>query len=96
MKVRVKGFFTIKEAMENQGEVWLDFDHGSLRDVLSALTKRYPDCFLERLFDPDTGAELDGVQILINGRHYRHLPRGLDTALADGDFVALFPAVAGG
>ncbi|MGD8857203.1 MAG: MoaD/ThiS family protein [Chloroflexota bacterium] len=36
------------------------------------------------------------VAILVNGRHYSHLPNGLNTKLKDGDDVALFPPIAGG
>jgi molybdopterin converting factor small subunit len=32
----------------------------------------------------------------VNGRHVSHLPEGLETELADGDEVSVFPVVAGG
>jgi molybdopterin synthase sulfur carrier subunit len=41
------------------------------------------------------GSLAEGHIVLVNGRNIHHL-QGLDTALADGDRVAVFPAVGGG
>ncbi len=43
---------------------------------------------------PD-GALAAGCIVLVNGDNIHHL-QGLDTALCDGDRVAVFPAVGGG
>ena len=51
----------------------------------------------EKIFiDPQSGAVSGQVAILVNGRHYSHLPDGLNTVLKDEDDVALFPPLAGG
>jgi len=42
------------------------------------------------------GAAGGALIVLVNGRHCSHLPDGLETELADGDEVAVFPPVAGG
>ncbi len=96
MRIRVKCFFSIKEAMDNLDELWLDLGQASIRDVVQWLTDRFGTLCLDLPLGLEADHELPGVQILLNGRHYRHLPLGLDTILADGDFVAIFPAVAGG
>jgi molybdopterin converting factor small subunit len=36
------------------------------------------------------------IRILINGRHYSHIPQKLNTPLQEGDDVSLFPPIAGG
>ncbi|MGD8807216.1 MAG: MoaD/ThiS family protein, partial [Chloroflexota bacterium] len=50
----------------------------------------------EMFFEPEYGMVSRQVAILVNGRHYSHLPNGLNTKLKDGDDVALFPPIAGG
>ena len=36
------------------------------------------------------------VQLLVNGRDLRQLPKGMDTELKEGDTVSFFPQMAGG
>ena len=36
------------------------------------------------------------VGVLVNGRHYSHLPDRQQTELADGDEVSILPPAAGG
>ena len=68
----------------------------TIRDVLGELSKIYGQRLKDEIFDPLTNDVRAENQILLNGRHSRYLPKGLDTALKDGDVLALFPRVAGG
>jgi len=69
----------------------------TLRQLIARLAKELGEEFSRSVQDPtsDTGIRPE-VSILINGRHHTHLPDRLDTQLADGDEVAIFPPVAGG
>jgi molybdopterin synthase sulfur carrier subunit len=96
MKIRVKGFFQFKPFFNAKGETVLDVPQASIRDVLNILIERHGPKFTDILFHPDTNDIHPDNQILINGRHYRHLTQGLDSPLNDGDFLAIFPPVAGG
>lgn len=61
--------------------------------MLNALFDKYPDLRSEVL--NDAGRLKEYVSILVNGRNARHLMNE-DTALHEGDEIALFPPVAGG
>lgn len=68
-------------------------ESGQLRDVLAGLGERYP-ALKEQVFGPDGGLH-KFVNVYINDEDVRYL-EGLDTKVADGDTVAILPAVAGG
>jgi molybdopterin synthase sulfur carrier subunit len=92
MSITVKSFATLREVMDMQVSMDLPKD-ATIRSLLAELTGRYEglDGFL--FAAPDTLRDL--VNILKNGRNI-HFLAGLDTPLADGDVIALFPPVAGG
>lgn len=96
MKIRVKGFFSIKNAMDKKGEIEMEVDNLTIREVLAELSHRYGKKFKDEVFDLQTNEVIPQNQILINGRHYRYLADGLDTKLSEGDMLAIFPLVAGG
>lgn len=92
MKITVKAFATLREVMDMQ--VDLDIMEGAtVGTLLTELTGRYAGLG-DLIFDgPDSLRKF--VNILRNGRNIEFLA-GLDTALADGDLIALFPPAAGG
>jgi molybdopterin synthase sulfur carrier subunit len=92
ISVTVKSFATLREVMDP--ELRMDFPAGAtVRSLLTTLTGRYGGLSNLLFSDPDTLRDL--VNILKNGRNI-HFLAGLDTPLADGDVIALFPPVAGG
>lgn len=65
-------------------------------DLLSDLSRRWGRSFDDQIFQGGNRAALvNGVIILVNGRHIAHLA-GMETALAENDAVDLFPPLAGG
>ena len=96
MKITIKGFFSIRESMGKVGQLEMEVDKASVREILVMLSDRYGAGFKEEVFDPETNDIRPENQILINGRHYRYSPAGLDTELNEGDMLAIFPLVAGG
>ncbi|MBI4773005.1 MAG: MoaD family protein [Deltaproteobacteria bacterium] len=96
MKIRVKGFLSVKGVMGRGGEIDLDLPEPTIRQALDELCLRCGPEFRRVMFDPETGDPRPENPILVNGRHYRHLLHGLDTPLRNGDLLAVFPPVAGG
>jgi len=76
-----------------QGAVEVQVEAASVREALSALEAAH-EGLLARVLSPD-GELRQFVNVFVGNRNVRSL-RGLSTALADGDVVAIVPAVAGG
>jgi MoaD family protein len=75
-------------------ELCMDFPAGAtVRSLLAVLTGRFKG--LDELLFSSPETLRDFVNILQNGRNI-HFLAGLDTPLADGDTIALFPPAAGG
>jgi len=96
MEIRVRGFLTLRKAMCDQSSLVVDLETPTIRCVLQELSNIFGEAFQDLLFDPDTGEARSHNIVLVNGRHCRNLPGGLDSKLKEGDEVALFPPVAGG
>jgi len=94
--IRLKGFLAIRDTIGGSGEVELEMSKPTIRRALVDLSRSRGDQLKDLIFDLHTSDVRSDTQILVNGRHYRHFPYGLDTELNDGDLVAIFPLVAGG
>jgi molybdopterin synthase sulfur carrier subunit len=96
MKFKVRPYLTLRKAMGNKAVIEMEAGSATIRSVLSDLVNRFGDDFSTLMFDPKTKELSSHIKVLVNGRHFKYLPNKLDTELADGDEVALFPPVAGG
>lgn len=75
-------------------EVEVDLEAGeTVRHALEGVVELCPN-LKERIFD-EKGDLQRSIIILLKGRNIR-LEEGLDTILGEGDYLALFPPVAGG
>ena len=95
-KITVKPFFTVRRALGGVRELSVDVEETTLSGLLALISDQYGQDFWRELNEPVSGRLKPEMQILVNGRHYRHHAQGIDQPLADGDLVALFPLVAGG
>ncbi len=96
MKIRVKSFLTLRKVMDGQASLEIEAEALTIRQLLEQLCDRFGENLRNMIFDPESQGESQDIKILINGRHYRHLPDGFDSGLADGDEVSIFPLMAGG
>ena len=92
VSITVKSFATLREVMDAQIQIEVG-EGATVRSLLDTLTTRYPG--LDGMIFSSPGMLRDFVNILRNGRNIEFLA-GLDTPLAEGDLVALFPPAAGG
>ena len=92
ISITVKSFATLRKVMDAQISVTLP-GGATVRSLLTELTSRYAG--LEEIIFSSPGTLRDFVNILKNGRNIEFLAE-LDTPLAEGDLVALFPPAAGG
>ena len=79
-----------REFTENKKR--LEVEAGSVEQVLAEITGRYP-ALKDRIFD--NGEPARHLNIYVNGKEI-HTLAGVETALNEGDEVALVPAMAGG
>lgn len=93
MRVKVKAYATIREAIGASAEVKLN-EAASVKDLLTELTRSYGKMFSETILGKD-GRPLPYVKLLVNGRDIDFL-NGIETKLEDRDEVSLFPPVGGG
>ncbi|MEE8480724.1 MAG: MoaD/ThiS family protein [Desulfobacterales bacterium] len=96
MKIKVKGYFTLKKVMGGKSVLEMEIEKATIKDLLKDLTEIFGQDFMDAIFDPKTQEVSSHILILVNGRHYHFLPNRLDTELKEGDEVALFPPIAGG
>ncbi len=96
MRIQVRGFLTLKKIIGDQTVLDFEVSNITLNEFLHKLSDMFGDHLKNMIFDPETHAPGRHIKILINGRHYSHLPEKLNIKLRDGDEVALFPPIAGG
>jgi MoaD family protein len=97
MRIRVSGYLTLRGTIGSQTAIDLETERTTLKDLLQKLSLEFGDDIVPPISDLNAfRGPSRRVVILLNGRHSSRLPDGLDTSLADGDEVAIFPPVAGG
>jgi len=95
MKVTLHTIFGLKQVI-GQKLTEIDLPHGStVADFLTYLKERWGDKLSTHLFDPDSGAVLPYVRIMVNGQTIQFL-EGMETPLKEGDEVLILPPVSGG
>jgi MoaD family protein len=96
MKITIRGFLTLREVMGDRSELELETGNITLMELLHELSNMFGERYTQMVFDKAGKSLNQHIRILINGRHYSHMPQKLSTRLREGDDVALFPPLAGG
>ena len=97
MQISVR-FFTSLREITNKKEETLKFPEDekvTVEVVLKTLSQRYGKPFVEYVYERKTGEVRGFLQFLVNGKSATTL-NGLETALEDGDVLAILPPVGGG
>ncbi len=97
MKVSVR-FFTSLREITGKKEETLNFSDDTkvvVNRVLRALSREYGTPFIDYVYDSETGEVKGFLQFLVNGKSTSSLD-GQQTALEDGDVLAILPPVGGG
>ena len=96
MIIKVRGFLTYRDVI-GQREIILSDDRPiTLLDFIRILADELDGEHAQLIYNEEKSAIGQSVAIMLNGRHYNHLPDKLDTLLKDLDEVAVFPPGAGG
>ena len=96
MKIKVRGYLTLKRAMGDEGLLEVEMEEATARAVLDELCRRFGGDFREMIVDPDSGEVSPHLRILVNGRRLISIPDQMDHVLQEGDELGLFPPLAGG
>ncbi len=96
MRITIRSFLTMRDVMGDQAALELEVGNLTLIELLHELSYMFGDRFSQMVFDKAGKGPSPHIRILINGRHYSHIPQKLNTPLQEGDDVSLFPPIAGG
>jgi molybdopterin synthase sulfur carrier subunit len=95
MKITLHTILGIKNAI-GQRLTEIDLPQGStIEDFLAYMKKRWGKPLASRMFDPESGAVLPYVRIMVNGQTI-HFLKGMSTPLTEGDEVMILPPASGG
>ncbi|MDI7277969.1 MAG: MoaD/ThiS family protein [Anaerolineae bacterium] len=95
MKVTLHTILELKQIV-GQRRTEIDLPPGAtVEDFLACLRERWGDRLSAHLFDPESGAVLPHMRIMVNGRTIQFL-KGMETPLQEGDEVLILPPVSGG
>jgi molybdopterin synthase sulfur carrier subunit len=96
MRIRVRGYLTFRKLLGDIHGQEMEIPAMTLLELLEKISRELDPSFKEALFDLQSGEIHGYVRVLVNGKHYSHLPMGLETSLAEGDEISIFPPIAGG
>jgi molybdopterin synthase sulfur carrier subunit len=97
MRIKVRGYLTLRDLIGGQPFRIVEAERLTVQDLIRRLSQELGDEFTQAVSaSAPPGGISPYLAILVNGRHYSHLPERLQTRLEDGDEVSIFPPTAGG
>lgn len=97
MRIKVRGYLSLREIVGGQPFRIIEAERLTVQDLMQRLARELGEEFARAVSaSAPPGGISPYLSVLVNGRHYSHLPDGLQTQLADGDKVSIFPPTAGG
>jgi MoaD family protein len=97
VEVKIRFFTNLREIVDKREETltFADGERVTVDLILKSLSKKYGIPFTEYVYNGETGQPKGFLQFLVNGTSTSTL-NGLETALKDGDVLAVLPPVGGG
>jgi sulfur-carrier protein len=95
MKITIHAVLGIKQVI---GQKITEIDlprESTVEDFIAYVKQRWGDKLSSHLIDPNNGAVLPHVRIMVNGQTIQYL-QGMKTLLKEGDEVLLLPPASGG
>jgi MoaD family protein len=96
MRITVRTYLTLKNIVGDHPLLETGAEIFTIKDLLKKLSAMAVKKSTHPDLDPETETGGLSVQVLVNGRDLRQLPKGMDTELKEGDNVSIFPQMAGG
>ena len=96
MIIKVKGYLTYRDVIGKREIKQPDDVPVTFLDFIRTLAIEIGGEHGRALLNEKSDEIGQSVAIMLNGVHYNHLPRRLDTVLKDQDEIAVFPPGAGG
>jgi sulfur-carrier protein len=95
MRITIHTVLGIKQAIGRK-ITEIELPGGStVEDFIAYVTEKWGEKLSSQLLDPDSGAVLPYVRIMVNGQTIQYL-QGVKTLLKEGDEVLLLPPASGG
>ena len=94
MEVEVKYYAMLREASGRKREVFELPEKSSVGDLMDLIVGRYGDPFHRYVYDSERRVR-DFLSFMLNGVSVSSL-EGFETALGDGDVLAILPPIGGG
>jgi molybdopterin converting factor small subunit len=95
MKITVHTILGLRQAL-GQKKTEIDLPEGTpLEDLFSYMKEKWGSKLNTHLFDPDSGAVLSHLRIMVNGQTI-HFLQGMRTILKEDDEVLILPLISGG
>jgi molybdopterin converting factor small subunit len=96
VRITVSGYLKFRGFFGEGMSLDFDGEGTTLRCALEVLSERCGESFRNAVYDFATGDIKKPNVILVNGRPYTDLGKGLDRVLKDGDEIVLGTLISGG
>lgn len=96
MRITVRTYLTLKNIIGDHSVFETAAEKPTIRDLLKKLSTLSGEEFTHTELRAQAGTGGYQIQILVNGKNLKQLPKGMDSELKEGDKVSIFPQMAGG